>query len=188
MKIILKFRNFWYHLDDTTKEYIRVLFALLLSCLILGMIAGVVEAEAVTYTPYASVTPSQSQVAVLTDALSNEVAFSSRLPWVCLRVGEYDYRLLYNIRSDGSAMQLRYYASGSGYTLTWHLTRASVSDVDIVRNDFVVVGNGAGDLASESVRTIGHQKDISVLVVLLVVLALFFVFRVRKRSVKGVTL
>lgn len=154
-------------------------------CLLLTVfliIVSVIPSFAITV--YGNVSPSTSQVIILTDAMLNDPGFDSRAPWVALRQGEYDYYIYYNIDFDGeSANYIRYHQTGSGYQSVWLIDYGNTYSFSFPLTSYTMVGNIEGTLYSETYNNYKNSYISNFFLIFLFFVVTFFVFRIRKREI-----
>lgn len=139
-----------------------------------------VSAHAETISLYASVDDSSGSVNMLGDLMRNDPEYDPFNEYVICRTGERDYRLYFG--KDLDEFSICYIYQTSAYNVPATLSRRSVNDgLNINKNGYWYVGNIDGSLASQSIDT---YKTNYVLVVLLIVITLFVIFKVFRRHQK----
>lgn len=96
-------------------------------------------------TPYASVTPSNSQVGILLDYYYNSDSFSLLKDYVICRTGENEYTLFVP-RRDNSADVIRY--SRSDVRNQWRITTGETPYTGVDTSVYTCVGSIDGTLCS----------------------------------------
>lgn len=134
------------------------------------------------YTPYASVTSSNTNISMLIETMLNRDDFNPFLDWVGIRTGQYDYSVFYNIDEVGHCLRIRYYGVSEGYNIVYYLTFSEEFNFSYYRGNYTIAGNTEDSLASSSYRAFYYQSIVVYLLPLIAVLLGFFVFRIRKRS------
>lgn len=150
--------------------------------LVLILIFIPVSASAATYSLYSSVTASTSQISLLIDSMHNQRDYNPFRNWVAFRTDQNDYSLFYNIKDDRSAIRLRYYATNNGYTTVWHFTKTNETNFAYNPNEYTYAGNISGSLGSQNDSDFLHNFIFKFTVPFILVLFIFFIFRVKKRS------
>lgn len=158
------------------KKYIIIILSLLL------LLSFSVSSFAANYSVYSSVTPSTSQISILINTLQNQPDLKPFLHWVAFRTGDYDYSLFYNIKDDGSALRLRYYATSSGYNTVWHLVKSSENNFSYYSNNYTVVGTDINTLGSDSYQQFVFRYILKISVPFILILFIFFIFRIKRRG------
>lgn len=139
-----------------------------------------------SYTPYASVTASTSNIQLLISTMLNQSDFDSFKDWVAIRTAQYDYSVFYNI-VDGRCVRLRYYGVGNGYNIDYYYSKTIESDFSYYRGNFTVVGNTEDSLASPDYQQYYSQHIVNLSLPFLLILFIFFVFRIRKSHRGGIS-
>lgn len=154
--------------------FIFVLFLVLIFCF------SVVSFSA-SYSPYASVTSSTSNISMLIETMLNQSDFDVFKDWIGIRTGQYDYSVFYNI-DNGNCVRLRYYGVTSGYNVEYYLSKTIESNFSYDRGSYTIAGNTQDSLASSSYRSAYYQTILIYTVPFILIVLLFFVFRIRKRQ------
>lgn len=156
------------------------LFILFVLSLVLIFSFSVVSL-AVNYTPYASVTSTTGNISMLIETMLNQEDFNVFLDWVGIRTGQYDYSVFYNI-DNGNCVRLRYYGVTNGYNVDYYYSKTTESNFSYNRGSYTIAGNTQDSLASSSYQAAYYQKIMVFSVPFILVVLLFFVFRIRKRQ------
>lgn len=135
----------------------------------------------VNYTPYSSVSASTSNISMLIETMLNQSDFNVFQDWIGIRTGQYDFSVFYNI-ADGSCVRLRYYGVSNGYNVDYYFSKTVESNFSYYRGNYTIVGNTEDSLASSSYRSAFYQQIVVYTVPFILVVLLFFVFRIRKRQ------
>lgn len=157
----------------------KQVFILCLSVLLFVMLP--LFSSAVFYTPYASVTPSTSNISMLIQTMINQSDFDPFKDWIAMRNDQYDYSVFYNI-DNGHVIRLRYYGVQSGVNIIYYYSKTQESNFSYNRGNYTIVGNTEDSLSSEIYNQFVYQNVISIVLPFLLVLFIFFVFRIHKRN------
>lgn len=136
------------------------------------------------FSIYGNVTPTTSQIVILTEAMINDDNFNSREPWVAARTSEYEYTIYYNIDFDESeANYYKYSAIGSGYQNVWNLTSGNTSNFSMPNTfNYTVVGNVEGSLYSELYNNYKSNYYRNFFIIFIFFILAYFIFRIRKKE------
>lgn len=139
--------------------------------------AFVLPASAETVQLYASVDDSNNTVNLLGDVMRNDPAYDPFNQFAILRAGERDYRCYFG--KDISKSSICYVYTSSAYNVPASIDRRIVSSgLNISKRGYWFVGNIDGSLASSS---IDNYNSNYILGVVLLVLAVFFIFKIFRR-------
>lgn len=116
----------------------------------------------------------------------NQPDFNPFMDWIGIRSGEYEYNVFFNIK-NGQCRRLRYYGVQSGYQTTWYYQILDETNFSYSKGNYTITGNTADALGSSAYRSYLHNYIFKLTVPFILVLFIFFVFRVRKRG-RGVNL
>lgn len=133
------------------------------------------------YTPYASVTSTTANIKLLVDTMLNQDDFDPFKDWVGIRSGQYDYSVFYNI-DNGNVIRLRYYGVQNGYNIDYYFSKTIESNFSYDRGSYTIVGNTLDSLASSDYQNYYSRNIVNLCVPFILVIFLFFVFRIRKRK------
>ena len=136
---------------------------------------------AASYQAYSSVTPSNGNISLLYETMFNQQDYDPKLDWVGIRTGQYDYSVFYNI-DNGSAVRLRYYGVQNGYNIDYYYSKTPETNFSYSRGSYTIVGNTEDSLSCSEYRDDFYQKIMTWSVPFILVVVIFFVFRIRKRS------
>lgn len=139
-----------------------------------------------SYTPYGSVTASTSNIQLLISTMLNQSDFDSFKDWVGIRTGQYDYSVFYNI-DDGNVVRLRYYGVQSGASIVYYYSKTIESNFSYYRGNYTIVGNTEDSLASSEYQQYYSQHIVNLSLPFLLILFIFFVFRIRKSHRGGIS-
>lgn len=134
----------------------------------------------VHYTAYASVTASTSNINMLIETMFNQEDFNPFEDWIGIRTGQYDYSVFYNIDNDGNAQRLRYYGISSGYNIDYTLQKSYETNFTYSIGTYTITGSTPDSLGASSYRQKLYQTILTYSVPAILIVFLFFVFRIRK--------
>lgn len=132
-----------------------------------------------SYTPYSSVTSSTANIQLLINTMLNQSDFDSFKDWVGMRTGQYDYSVFYNI-DQGEVVRLRYYGVQSGGSLVYYYSKTIENNFSYYRGNYTIVGNTEDSLASADYQDYYSRNIVNLCLPFLLIIVLFFVFRIRK--------
>ena len=136
---------------------------------------------AAAYQAFSSVTPSNGNISMLYETMFNQTDYVPSLDWVGIRTGQYDYSVFYNIE-DGNCVRLRYYGVQNGYNVDYYYSKTNETSFSYTRGIYTIVGNTEDSLSCSEYRDDFYQKIMTWSVPFILVVVIFFVFRIRKRS------
>lgn len=146
-----------------------------------------IYSSAASFTPYAGVTESSSQVLLLYGYYANQADFSYSDEFLIMRSDQYAYYLFYG--SDLSSGNVNYISyvgsSSSGYNVTYVLDSGSMSDVSFNLNDYSTVGNVVGSAALTEHVSSYQSHLLFVLLSSFLLLFIFNIFRSHFRELKS---
>lgn len=134
----------------------------------------------VSYTPYASVTTSTANIQLLISTMLNQSDFDPFKDWVGIRTGQYDYSVFYNIDDGDNVVRLRYYGVQNGYNIDYYYSKTIESNFSYYRGNYTVVGNTEDSLASADFQNFYNRNIVNLSLPFILIVFLFFVFRIRK--------
>lgn len=149
-------------------------FLVLLLC-----IGSAITASAATFTPYAGVTDSTSQVNLLYDYYCNLDTFSFDNEFIIMRSDQYSYYLFY--AEDLSSDTVNYISyigtSSSGYGTVYSIEVGLISNFSYVLNEYSVVGNIPGTAALTEHNDLFNSFVIQIAAYAFLLIFIFSVFR-----------
>lgn len=134
---------------------------------------------AVSYTPYASVTASTGNIQMLINTMLNQIDFDPFKDWVGICTGQYDFSVFYNI-DNGDVVRLRYYGVQHGYNIDYYYSKTIESNFSYYRGNYTIAGNTQDSLASPEYIEYYSNNIVNLSLPFILVLFIFFVFRIRK--------
>lgn len=146
----------------------------------------VLSSLAASYTAYSSVTPTTTNINNLINMMINQSDFDLFKDWIGIRTDQYDYSVFYNI-DNGKAIRLRYYGIQNGYNIDYYYSKTNESNFSYNQNYYSIAGNVNNSLASSDYNNYLYQFILKISSVFIVVLFIFFIFKIKKRS-NGISL
>lgn len=145
--------------------------------------------SAASFTPYAGVTESSSQVQLLYGYYVNQADFSYTDEFLLMRSGQYAYYLFYG--SDLSSGNVKYISyigtssSSASYNVSYTISSGSMSGVSFNLNDYSTVGNVVGSAALTEHMFSYQLHLLFVLLSSFLLLFIFNIFRSHFRELKS---
>ena len=139
-----------------------------------------------SFTAYGSITPSNQNIDNLINWMLNQEDFDLFKDWIGIRTDQNDYSVFYNIE-NGSAVRLRYYGVQNGYTIDYYYAKSIDNNFNYYPGRFSIVGNVDNSISSSTYNSYFYYLVSKIAVCFILVLFIFFVFRIRKRF-RGISL